>query len=743
MSRKGTPGIKRQSMGGLAGLLLLSVLCLLLPMAAAKAVESSTAADAETTKPKTTAATTEAPTTEPPATEPVSEDPFRVLFQPFCYDSITEDQDLVIVTGPLVNIRKGAGTGYSVVAIAREDQVLTQTGSKKAKDGSLWYKVVAVGEDRTATGYISANYARSVTLSATGDIYANFLRLMGFPDSYIPALKALHAQYPDWLFYGTDTGLDWYASVYEEANPDSHIGISLIHNDYNWPNSYKSLKHDNFDWAANDFKTVYDGPGWTLASDELVAYYLDPRNFLQEDGIFQFLNLLYDESQTADGVRSIVAGTFMEDGHHIYGETFSYPELLRTIGRNLEISPYYLAASIKQEIGANGLSKSISGDSPTVSPGGIPLRGYYNYYNVYAYTMMGMDANDVGLWFAEGQDQGNTDYNRPWNTRVKALWGGAMFHAYNYLRMGQNTLYYKRFNVANGIYWHQYMTNIMGAYSESRHLSLAYDEIARQQVLRFDIPVYDNMPASPAPQPTWDENAAVNKNPNNRLKSITAAEAVKNPSVTIDKTSYVMAVNKASVNLEAVPIDGGATVAGAGKIDLKPGENLITLTVTAANGDTREYTVNIFRAKTESAVFTSDYNRSGSYWTGIAPGTTAAQFRANVTLANGASLTLLDSSGKKKADGALVMTGDKLRIYAPNGALYKTGTVLIYGDVNGDGKISGIDLITVRDVILGNYVIKGVYAKAADINRDKKVSGIDLITVRDHILGSYVIPQAD
>ncbi len=712
MSRKGIKEYASRGAGGPAGLVLLLLLCLLLPMAAAN------------------------------AEEPNAETPFRVLFQPFAYDGITQDQDLVIVTGPLVNIRKGAGSNYDVVAVAREDQVLTQTGSKKDKDGRVWYKVIAIGEDKTATGYISSLYARSVTLSASGDIYANYLRLMGFPDSYIPALKALHAQYPNWLFMGTDTGLDWNASVYEEANPDHHIGISLIHS-YQWPNSYKSLKHDNFDWAANDFKTIYDGPKWTLASDELVAYYMDPRNFLQEDGIFQFLNLLYDETQTADGVRSIVAGTFMADGNHVYGEEFSYPELLCTVGRNLGVSPYYLAASIKQEIGTSGDSKSIRGDSPTVSPGGIPLRGYYNYFNVYAYTMMGMDANDVGLWFAEGQDQGNTDYNRPWNTREKSIWGGAMYHAYNYLRVGQNTLYYKRFNVANGIYWHQYMTNIMGAYSESRHLALAYDEVARGQVLRFDIPVYQNMPDTPAPQPTWDENAAVNKNPNNRLKSITAPEAIKNPTVTIDGTSYVMAVNRASVNLEAVPIDEGATVAGAGTLDLKAGENIITLTVTAANGDTRDYTVNIFRAKNERAVFETSYKRAGSYWTGIAPGTTAEEFRAGVTLSNGASLTLLDSAGRKKADGALIVTGDKIRIYAPNGALYKTGTCLIYGDVNGDGKISGIDLITIRDVILGDYTIKGVYAKAADINRDKKVSGIDLITVRDHILGDYVIPQAD
>jgi hypothetical protein len=287
------------------------------------------------------------------------------------------------------------------------------------------------------------------------------------------------------------------------------------------------------------------------------------------------------------------------------------------------------------------------------------------------------------------------------------------------------------------------MTNIMGAYSESRHLSLAYDEIARRQVLRFDIPVYDNMPASPAPQPTWDENAAVNKNPNNRLRSIAAAEAVKNPSVTIDKTSYVMAVNKASVNLEAVPIDEGATVEGTGKIDLNAGENLITLTVTAANGDKREYTVNIFRAKTESAVFTASYDRTGSYWTGVEPGTTAAEFRAQVSLANGASLSVLNAAGKKKAADSLMATGDKIRIYAPNGALYKTGTVLIYGDVNGDGGIDIFDLVAVRNHVIKveNGVLSGKAFLAADVNRDGTADIFDLVGIRNDIIHVSRIEQ--
>ena len=745
-------------LGGALCLALLFAFCLILPAMTARAVESSATATESKTTSKTTKAkkttkadqgsekSTEAESESETETEtetPEKKEPFAQLFLPYDFDGITEDQKLVIVEQPSVNIRADAGVEYDIIAVARKDQVLRQSGVRKASDGSTWYEVEAVGEEDSATGYMAATMCRSVTLSAKGDIYANYLRLMGFPESYIPSLKALHAQYPNWLFKATDTGLDWWTSLYEEANPPHHLGIALIHN-YTWPNSYKSLKHNNFDFGANDFKTIYDGPSWTLASDNLVGYYLDPRNFLQEDGIFQFLNLLYDDNQTVAGVRSIVQGTFMEDGAHVYGESFSYPELLHEVGKELGVSPYYLAASIKQEIGLAGTSKSIRGDSPTISPGGIPLKGLYNYFNVYAYTMMGMDANDVGLWFAEGQDNGNTDYNRPWNTREKAIKGGAMYHAYNYLLVGQHTLYYKRFNVANGIYWHQYMTNIMGAYSESRHLSLAYDGVARNQVLRFDIPVYQNMPESPSPQPSWDENAKENLNPNNRLASLKASHTVLNPSVTVDGTSYKIAVKSSAINLSAVPIDAGARVEGAGKLALQEGENIISLTVTAANGDARRYSVNIFNGEKESLVFTTGCAHSdGGYWSGIAPGTQARDFGKLLQLQPGASYKLLDAKGKAKAEGDLVKSGDRLRIYAPNGALYFTATCLIYGDVDGNGTIDIFDLVGVRNHIIRvqGDELRGRDFLAADVDRNGTVDIFDLVGIRNSIIRYAEIEQ--
>ena len=44
--------------------------------------------------------------------------------------------------------------------------------------------------------------------------------------------------------------------------------------------------------------TVYDGSSWVGANSKYIAYYLDPRNFLNETDIFQFESLSFSKVQT-------------------------------------------------------------------------------------------------------------------------------------------------------------------------------------------------------------------------------------------------------------------------------------------------------------------------------------------------------------------------------------------------------------------------------------------------------------
>ena len=97
-----------------------------------------------------------------------------------------------------------------------------------------------------------------------------------------------------------------------------------------------------------------------------------------------------------------------------------------------------------------------------------------------------------------------------------------------------------------------------------------------------------------------------------------------------------------------------------------------------------------------------------------------------------------------KADGTentgAVGTGNKIAVYA-NGTLVKQYDVVIYGDINGDGKLSVVDLVMMQKQILGTSQLSGAYAAAADISRDGKFSVKDLVLLQKHIINAAQIEQ--
>ena len=140
-----------------------------------------------------------------------------------------------------------------------------------------------------------------------------------------------------------------------------------------------------------------------------------------------------------------------------------------------------------QEQGYKGTSGLISG------AGGI-----YNFFNIEAYQSGNQSATERGLAWAGSGDT----YLRPWNTKAKAIIGGALYYGNNYAKAGQNSFYLKKFNViGDNRYKHQYMTNIEGAKNEGAMLSRAYSEEDKNGVFTFYIPVYRDMPDVPAVMP--------------------------------------------------------------------------------------------------------------------------------------------------------------------------------------------------------------------------------------------------
>ncbi len=308
--------------------------------------------------------------------------------------------------------------------------------------------------------------------------------LNAFPSSYRSYIKKLITAHPNWTFVPMNTGLKW-TDVIENEMKDA---VNLV--DINAPVTWKSTADKDYNMSTGKW-VVKNGTTWVQASESVVKYYIDPRNSLNEESVFQFEQLTYNESHhTEAGVELILNGTFMsnkklEDGS---GGNITYAQAFMKIGKELKVSPYFLASRIRQEQGVKGTSALISGTYPG-------YKGYYNYFNIQA-TGIGEEVIISGL--KEAKKAG-------WTTRYAALRGGAEKTAENYISKGQDTFYLQKFDVDasyNGLYWHQYMQNLLAAANESINVRKSYTSMGIiNNSFVFKVPVYSNMPSKACPDP--------------------------------------------------------------------------------------------------------------------------------------------------------------------------------------------------------------------------------------------------
>ncbi len=667
---------------------------------------------------------------------------------------INADAKTVIRTGTVevsssLNLRSGPGTEYSVVGYLKNGDSGEIIEEKAATNGKIWYKMNINGK----TGWASSTYVKvTETIVEEDKDFDAYLAAQGFPENYRAQLQALHAKYPNWKFEAQITNLTWE----EVIKGESALGKNLVHNSAD--NSWKSTQTGAYDWEKNEWKE-FDSGGWVAASTEIIQYYMDPRNFLDSTNIFQFIKQSYNASalnatqlaQKKADLTNMVKGTYLAGAC----DNSTYVDVIMNVAANTKVCPFTLASMMIQEQGINGDGRSISGKVPG-------YEGYYNYLNIGAYkTSSFASAVERGLWYAKGGDSGSTSYGRPWNTRTKAITGGALYYGENFVNVGQDTLYLKKFNVqGSNLYGHQYMTNVGGAASEGIHMSKAYDEKAREAALIFKIPVYKNMPATVSKKPSGDDN------PNYMLKSLSVSGYNLTPTFSMYETSYSLIVpnNVSSITISAQAASSTTTVSGTGTKNLIVGTNAITVTTKAQNGSTRTYTISVVRQAASStgggngnggtssggnnggttvatpSVSSSAYKvNNNSTITGITSfPIKATDFTKKFAVTNG-SVKITNSNGT--AETGNVGTGDQVRVYDSTGALKFTYNVVIYGDTNGDGRINAQDLLLIQKNNIRVSTLNGVFSSAADVNKDGKVNAQDLLLVQKHNIKIYTITQ--
>ncbi len=445
------------------------------------------------------------------------------------------------VTSGQANVRSGPGKSHSLVYENLPSGVsLEILETVNSDDGSKpWHHINFTFNGKSYTGYISSVYVSNVTSSDDDDTYTTEV-----PAEYASYISALKAKHPNWTFKFYNTGLEWSDVVAGETTPDKNAisgtkPISYRSTSYNFSNTASSqegyvsgsyivingstatvktsginlnmrsgtgtnysiickipngsslevLENAGNGWYKVRYTngsytfTPIEGSSWYQAHGQVVQYYLDPRNFLDEQSVFMFENLSFNAYvHTVAGVQNILAKAEWAKGtvQTTDGRTISYAEAFYEAGQKYGVSPYHLASRAVQEVGTSG-SNAAWGNNST-------YQGIYNFYSIGANTGM-MD----GLkWASE-----SGSYGRPWNTAYKSIVGGAEFIAKGYISVGQSSLYLQKFDLipTGGLYNHQYMINVSAPASESIGVYNGYKNVGGLETgFEFVIPVFKNMP---------------------------------------------------------------------------------------------------------------------------------------------------------------------------------------------------------------------------------------------------------
>lgn len=586
-------------------------------------------------------------------------------------------------------------------------------------------------------------YLKTSTFNNLNDIYlktniANTIEgIEQFPNSYQPYLREISNKHPNWKFIPLNTNLDWNYVISQE----NIFGKNLVPLNFsdNWKNT-----------TPGQYNVEVDA-GWVDCSKQAVEYCMDSRNFLNEVRLFQFETLSYDQyTNNLQAVEKILYGTefysqkvsYLDSNGNIINMNETYSSLILKGGQTSKVSPYHLASRIKQEVGPFLSHSSISG---TVNG----FKGLYNFYNIGATSSAEpMGAIKNGLQYAKdgkgASQEIKNKYLIPWNTKEKAITGGAIFIGSSYINVGQNTIYLQKFDVndvnGDGLFWHQYMTNVLAPYSESKSIYNGYQKIGMLDTpLTFIIPVYKNMPNIPVDSPNINVNDFENDNtkvycnatnvnirtgPSSSYEIITR---VSNP----DQMTRIKRGKQQGERWDKVVLQNGIVgyiyqqyVTEAPQVPELPEKPEIP--------EVPEIDIDI--------EFDSSLKVNGLEISGV-------RYEENLVkdikkkIITDLDIQIIDKNGQVMQDNDVVGTGSKIQI-KKDGKILKEYKIIIYGDINGDGKITSVDLLVLQRYILEIDKLEEIYIKAGNIRKNgKKPTSIDLLLIQRHILGLEIIEQ--
>lgn len=271
---------------------------------------------------------------------------------------------------------------------------------------------------------------------------------------YKNLIDSLKSKHSNWNFTIMETGLDFEQVIIAESGDKSYI------------------QGKTGSWIDGSYDS-----SWDYASKAAIRYYMDPRNWLNDNYfLFQFMALGTYFDVSDDELNNAVKGTYL------YKDDKSIVSQINNACRENSMNAFYVIARILQEQGSGSKPSSTF----AMTDGGVT---YYNIFNIGA-SGKG-SAAVIANALKKAKEEG-------W-TSIYACMSDGIGTLKNYINKKQDTLYLNKFDVesCDGLYWRQYMQNIMAPSTEAKKMyELMNKAGSLNRNITFVIPVYTGMNAT-------------------------------------------------------------------------------------------------------------------------------------------------------------------------------------------------------------------------------------------------------
>lgn len=179
---------------------------------------------------------------------------------------------------------------------------------------------------------------------------------------------------------------------------------------------------------------------------------------------------------------------------------------------------------------------------------------------------------------------------------------------------------------------------------------------------------------------------------------------------------------------------------------IKTGNTNINVCADEDENISQSISVNVIEKISEEDLrFSTNIKVDGNEITGIEEeNQTVEKLLENIMTSEKYVVKIVDKEGKALEDGELVGTGAKVQIFTNTDTqnMVAEYSIIIYGDVDGNGKINSVDLLKLQRHILEIEELDFLSQKAGNINKNgKKPTSVDLLLIQRHILGLKQIEQ--